>query len=174
MARRRTYRPQIPQNSADITRADTCDTRRSMNPLTGICPAHCISQGYRHASPNGETLPVPAKALSNRSSVPTQFLSNWHSVSTTAPPFRHTPCRFWPQETPPMWRNLSQTPRLFLQETPSVWRNFLQTTRLFLQETPPVWRNLLTPNSYRFCGVNITNGIIISSIEMPPCWKVFL
>ena len=58
MARRRTYRPQIPQNSADITRADTCDPRRSMNPLTGIWPACATVPGYRYASPNGEGCPA--------------------------------------------------------------------------------------------------------------------
>ena len=58
MARRRTYRPQIPQNSADITRADTCDPRRSMNPLTGIWPACATVPGYRYASPPGEGCPA--------------------------------------------------------------------------------------------------------------------
>jgi len=58
MARRRTYRPQIPQNTADITRADTCDTRRSMNPLTGIWPACATVPGYRYASPDGEGCPA--------------------------------------------------------------------------------------------------------------------
>ena len=38
----------------------------------------------------------------------------------------------------------------------------------------PVRNRQLLITYLRFCGVNITNGIIISSIEMPPCWKVFL
>jgi len=28
-----------------------------MNPLTGICPTHRVTRGYRHASPHGERLP---------------------------------------------------------------------------------------------------------------------
>ena len=38
MTRHRPYRPQTAQISADIIRVDTCDTRRCMNPLTGIWP----------------------------------------------------------------------------------------------------------------------------------------
>ena len=65
---------------------------------------------YRASSPDGEVLPVPTKALSNRNSVPTQFLSDWHAVSTTPPPFRHTPYRFWLQPTTSVWRNLLHCP----------------------------------------------------------------
>jgi len=54
MNRRQSYNPQFP---ADIIREDTCDTRRPMNPLTGICPTHRTPRGYRHASPNGDRLP---------------------------------------------------------------------------------------------------------------------
>ena len=68
MARRRTYRPQILQNSADITRADTCDPRRSMNPLTGICPARA-RHGLQICSPDveltsSEVPPLPTGLLS--------------------------------------------------------------------------------------------------------------
>jgi len=49
-----TYRPQHPHIPADIIRGDTCDTWRSMNPLTGICSACTTVPGYIYASPNGE------------------------------------------------------------------------------------------------------------------------
>ena len=52
-----TYSPMTSRKPVDILHADTCDTRRSMNPLTGICPTHRTSRGYRHASPNGDRLP---------------------------------------------------------------------------------------------------------------------
>ena len=48
------YRPQISQTTADIIRVDTCDTRRFMNPLTGIWPMCATIPGYRYASPTGE------------------------------------------------------------------------------------------------------------------------
>ena len=61
MNRRRPYHPQIP---ADSLRAGSCNTRdprgfprdpwRSMNPLTGFCPASRTAPCYRDASPNGE------------------------------------------------------------------------------------------------------------------------
>ena len=90
---------------------------RPMNPLTGIWITHRTDLGYRHASPDGERQNCPVKALPNP-----------HSVSTTPPPFRHTPCRCWLQETPPVWRNLRQNPRLFLQHSLPVWRNLPQPT----------------------------------------------
>ena len=68
-----------------------------MNPLTGIWVTHRTAFGYRYASPNGERQPVPTKALPNP-----------HSVSTTAPPFRHTPYSFWPRHATTVWRNLPQ------------------------------------------------------------------
>ena len=43
---------------AALIRADTCDTRRCMNPLTGIWPACATVPGYRYASPNGEGYPA--------------------------------------------------------------------------------------------------------------------
>ena len=58
MTRHRTYSPLAPQIPADITRADTCDPRRSMNPLTGIWPACATVPGYRYASPDGEGCPA--------------------------------------------------------------------------------------------------------------------
>ena len=57
MNRRLTYRPQTAQIPADSLRGGPCDTRdprRSMNPLTGICPASRTAPCYRDASPNGE------------------------------------------------------------------------------------------------------------------------
>ena len=52
-----TYSPPTSQNPMEILRADTRDTRRPMNPLTGICPTHRTPRGYRHASPHGAGLP---------------------------------------------------------------------------------------------------------------------
>ena len=43
---------------AALIRADTCDPRRSMNPLTGIWPACATVPGYRYASPDGEGCPA--------------------------------------------------------------------------------------------------------------------
>ena len=64
MNRHLTYRPQTAQTPADSLRGGSCDPRdprrfprdpwRSMNPLTGICPACATVSGYRDASPNGE------------------------------------------------------------------------------------------------------------------------
>ena len=51
-----TYSPPTSQNPMEILRADTRDTRRPMNPLTGICPTHRTPRGYRHASPHGDRL----------------------------------------------------------------------------------------------------------------------
>ena len=51
-----TYNPLTSQNPTEVLRADTRDTRRSMNPLTGICSTHRIFRGYRHASPHGDRL----------------------------------------------------------------------------------------------------------------------
>ena len=48
-----TYNPPPPQNPADVIRADTCDTRRWMNPLAGIMSMRRNTLGYRHASPHG-------------------------------------------------------------------------------------------------------------------------
>ncbi len=58
MPHHRPYRPQPPRIPADIIREDTCDTRRCMNPLTGIWPACATVLGYRYASPNGEGYPA--------------------------------------------------------------------------------------------------------------------
>ena len=112
----RTYSPLTPQNPAESLQTNTCRYARyaethPVQPLKGLREPRTASVSYRASSPYGERQPVPTKALLNRSSVPTQFLSDWHSVSTTAPPFRHTLYRFWPQETPPVWRNLRQNPR---------------------------------------------------------------
>ena len=52
----RTYCPPPPQNPADVIRADTCDPRRLMNPLAGITALHRNTIGYRHSSPNGDSL----------------------------------------------------------------------------------------------------------------------
>ncbi len=139
-------RPVQPLKGLRETRAASVSYRASVPAGHDGCG---LALSYRASSPDGETQPVPAQALSNRSSASTQFFSDWHSVSTTAPPFRHTPCRFWPQETPPVWRNLRQNPRLFLQETPPVWRNLRQNPRNCIKQATPVWRNLIqsTPNS---------------------------
>ena len=52
-----THSPLIPQNPAEVLRADTRDTRKwMMNPLPGICPTHRTPRGYRHASPHGDRL----------------------------------------------------------------------------------------------------------------------
>ena len=134
-----TYSPLIPQNSAEFLRAFPCRYARYaethlVQPLKGLRETRAASVSYRASvpaghdgcglalsyrasSPGGETLPVPTK-----------ILSDWHSVSTTAPPFRHTPYSFWPQETPPVWRNLRQNPRLFQQKATPVWRNLRQPT----------------------------------------------
>ena len=67
MTRHRPYRPQTERISADMIRVDTCDTRRFMNPSTGISPAHCTALGHRAVVPPGHddcggTLPYRALA----------------------------------------------------------------------------------------------------------------
>ena len=42
------------QASAEIIRADTCDTRRWMNPLAGIMSTHRNALGHRYSSPHGD------------------------------------------------------------------------------------------------------------------------
>jgi len=76
MTRHRPYRPQIP---ADIIRVDTCDSRRSMNPLPWLSPAYTTVPGcrasvpaghggrrmspfYRALAPHGATLPLQISA----------------------------------------------------------------------------------------------------------------
>ena len=56
MPHRRPYRPQTPRPPADITRADTCDTRRFVNPLTGIWATSVTVPCYWYGSPNGDCL----------------------------------------------------------------------------------------------------------------------
>jgi len=52
------YCPQPPRPSVSLIRVDTRDTRRCMNPLTGIWPACATVPGYRYASPHGEGCPA--------------------------------------------------------------------------------------------------------------------
>ena len=99
-------RPVQPLKGLRETRAASVSYRASVPAGHDGCG---LALSYRASSPDGETQPVPAQALSNRSSASTQFFSDWHSVSTTAPPFRHTPYSCWPQEALPVWRNLIQS-----------------------------------------------------------------
>ena len=52
-----TYSPPLQQTPAGILRADPCDPRRPMNPLTGIWATHRTTYGYRKASPDGDSPP---------------------------------------------------------------------------------------------------------------------
>ena len=54
MNRHQTYRQKPLQIPADHIRADTCDTRRFMNPHLGIWDEPATDPGYWHVSPNGE------------------------------------------------------------------------------------------------------------------------
>ena len=63
----RPYHPQPSRIPADIIRGDSCDTWRSMNPLTGICSACTTVPGYIYASPNGEKI---RRAMGHRAVVP--------------------------------------------------------------------------------------------------------
>ena len=54
MNRHQTYRQKPLQIPADHIRADTCDTRRFMNPHLGIWDEPATDSGYWHVSPNGE------------------------------------------------------------------------------------------------------------------------
>ena len=79
-----TYSPLVSQNLAEIIRVDTCDTRRwMMNPLSGICPTHRTSRGYRHASPHGDRLPSENEGYRSEAPQPTANYSlltaNWGS-----------------------------------------------------------------------------------------------
>jgi len=69
MNRHRPYCSQTAQIFADMIRVDTCDTRRFMNPLLGISPAHTTAPGYCHASPDGDNGVIRPR-LSNRALVP--------------------------------------------------------------------------------------------------------
>ena len=42
---------------------------------------------------------------------PSKALPDMETVSVAPPPFRHTPCRFWPRQVTTVWRNLRQHPR---------------------------------------------------------------
>ena len=42
---------------------------------------------------------------------PSEALPDRETVSVASPPFRHTPCRFWPRQVTTVWRNLRQHPR---------------------------------------------------------------
>ncbi len=54
MNRHQPYRQKPLQIPADHIRADTCDTRRFMNPHLGIWDEPATDPGYWHVSPNGE------------------------------------------------------------------------------------------------------------------------
>ncbi len=102
MNSRQPYRPQPPQIPADPLRGNPCDThdpRICVQPLKGLGETRAAAVSYRALSPDGERQNCPVKALPNP-----------HSISTTAPPFRHTPFRPRPRHTATVWRNLGQHP----------------------------------------------------------------
>ena len=59
-----------------------------------------MSPSYRVLAPGEEKWSVSFKAL-----------PSWGAISSTPPPFRHTPYRFWPRQATSVWRNLQQYPR---------------------------------------------------------------
>ena len=54
MNRHQPYRPPLPQPPADFIRVDTCYTRRSMNPYSGISPVPASAPGHRAVVPPGQ------------------------------------------------------------------------------------------------------------------------
>ena len=56
--------------------------------------------------------------------------------------------------------------RLKIRSLPSVNEEF--------SGKPDATDDLLSQEIYLFLGLSTTKGTIISSIEIPPCWKVFL
>ena len=53
------YPPPLSPIPADPLRGDPCDSRdprKPMNPLAGITALHRNTIGYRHSSPNGDSL----------------------------------------------------------------------------------------------------------------------
>ena len=68
-----------------------------LQPLKGLKATRPASVSYWALSPHGE-----------RQSSSFEALPGWGPVPTTPPPFRHTPCRFWPRQATTVWRNLQQ------------------------------------------------------------------
>ena len=52
-------------------------------------------------------------------------------------------------------------------------RSLLNVNEEF-SDKPDATDDLLSQEIYLFLGLSTTKGTIISSIEIPPCWKVFL
>ena len=73
------YPPPLSPIPADPLRGNSCDSRdprRPMNPLAGIYPSHRNYPGYRHSSPDGDSLPF--RITATHSVVP-QPIMNYES-----------------------------------------------------------------------------------------------
>jgi len=107
MNRNQSLHPQTSPILADIIRVDTCDSRRSTNPIPGLSPAYTTVPGYRSVVPAGTRCPgVPpfyrALAPAGAGDEGARKTANY------PPPFRHIPNHPQPRPTTTVWRNPEQ------------------------------------------------------------------
>ena len=84
MTHHRLYRPQSSHIPTGNLREDTCDTRKSMYPLTGIWDTPRTTLGYRQTSSYGESLPCGIDVThSKESPIHSSFIIHHSSLSFT-------------------------------------------------------------------------------------------